>query len=154
MSTPSPERKMATAIEAFVAALPDPDSADVSAVAKVQATVDRMVLNIRGYLNGPKMDPEVTIYIRPDRTFYWNVNRANGITFRPDCSHRQFIERVEHRCDAEATEMVGPESMCAVHAEVRRVENARHDAAMRAWAESPEGIAEARREQAWEARVS
>lgn len=141
---------LARTLTAFIEALPDPEFQDESAIAEIQTTVTRMSYAINGgcYMPCP---PDVRIYVRPDKTYYWALAYANGLTFHHTCTFRL---RDQSTCTDDATEMVGPESMCAEHAVARRAENARHDAAMRAFAESPEGIEEARREMAWEARVS
>lgn len=140
---------LAATLTAFIEALPDPQFNDESAIAEIQTTVNRMTLAIEGGCHVPAM-PQVTIFIRPDRTYYWAIANANGLTYHHTCLYSQRGVR----CGESATEMVGPESMCAEHALARRFENDRHRLAMEAWANSPEGIAEARREQEWEARVS
>lgn len=75
------------------------------------------------------------------------VPYANGVTYVGYCI-------ASEGCDADATEMVGPRSLCAAHAEKERAERAKSKAWSDAWAASPEGKAEMRREQAWEAQVS
>lgn len=142
--------RLGNALTTFIAALPDPLCQDKVALQEIQLSVNRMTLAITGGVH-PDRQPEVHIYIRPDRTHYWAITSANGLTFHHACTFRV---PGEVDCTTPPVEMVGPESMCAEHAAVRREQNERHDAAMKAWAESPEGIAEARREQAWEARVS
>lgn len=151
-ATSAASARLSAAITSFVASLPDPRYNDQSLIEKHQRLVDKMVCAI-GHPDETTADtwPTLAIYVRPDRTFYWAVKYANGLTFYHRCTYSQ---PGSVGCPVPPVEMVGPESMCAEHAAVRREENERHAAAMRAWAESPEGIAEARREMEWEARVS
>lgn len=81
-------------------------------------------------------------HIRPgDEGF---VPYANGVTYVSYC-----IE-----CGSDATEMVGPESLCSTHAAERKAERAKSSRWAAEWAASPEGRAEIARENALERRYS
>lgn len=75
---------------------------------------------------------------------------ANGVTYVPYC----IDDRRDGICGDAATEMVGPLSLCAKHAEAERVERARHDEFVRAYSETPEAKAAAAAERRLEGRVS
>ena len=72
---------------------------------------------------------------------------ANGKTYWPTCIHLS-------GCMVAAERMVGAESLCEKHALVAETQIARSKAWAAKFANSPEGLAEARAERELESRVS
>lgn len=78
---------------------------------------------------------------------------VNGRTYVERCLGSSYAPG-RSECGEPATQMVGPLSLCDACTEVEHKGRQRSAERARAWAASPEGQAEMRREQEWEARVS
>lgn len=150
MSTQAELRhQMSTILETLVANMPDPPEAAEVFRVPVQMAAEAVVSTFSDRLT-IEHAPEVKIFLRPDRTYYFVIGYSNGRTYRPNCLWR----RGGLSCIYDATEMVGPESLCGAHASDTVTERERHRQMIEAYADSPEGRAEARAEQRWESRVS